>query len=164
MKYVTAKSEKISLIREQFSGLIGRTISGYEVAQIWHQDAMSWSNWNDIPLFLSIADAAVISISWNKFDDLGISHGRILPFSLAGATVRWVDEGIDELDAAIGMSISSVALGRGEMNVEGKDVEVWTRLLIGLSNGSTLEIFNALDENGYAIHVGKIVGEVTACI
>jgi hypothetical protein len=49
------------------------------------------------------------------------------------------------------------------MSVEGRDVEVWTRLLIQTDNG-WLEIFNALDENGYDYHSERPGGTLMPCV
>ena len=51
-------------------------------------------------------------------------------------------------------------LGRGEMTIEGRDVEIWT--LIETDRG-WLEIFNALDENGYDLHAEKPAGMFVRC-
>jgi len=56
-----------------------------------------------------------------------------------------------------------VMLGRGEMSIGGKAVEIWTRLVIGLDEG-WLEVFNALDENGYAFHVERPAGVFIPCL
>jgi hypothetical protein len=48
------------------------------------------------------------------------------------------------------------------MSIEGEEVEIWTRLLIEV-DGSWLEIFNALDENGYAFHAGRPAGIFVPC-
>jgi len=54
-------------------------------------------------------------------------------------------------------------LGRGEMSIEAKEVEIWTRLLIQVDEG-WLEVFNALDENGYAFHAERPAGIFVPCI
>lgn len=54
-------------------------------------------------------------------------------------------------------------LGQGEMSIEGKPIEIWTRLLIRLDVG-WLEIFNALDENGYAFHSERPEGSFIPCL
>jgi len=63
MKYTSSKNEKIELIQNKFSSLIGEKIYSYELAQIWSDEDSSWDNWMDVPLFLSIGDK-IISISW----------------------------------------------------------------------------------------------------
>jgi hypothetical protein len=54
-------------------------------------------------------------------------------------------------------------LGQGEMSVEGKAFEIGTRLVIELEEG-WLEVFNALDENGYAYHEDRPVGVFIRCL
>lgn len=84
MKYLTSLKEKTDLIRHQFSALMGKEILGYELAQIWCEETVAWSEWNDLPVFLSIGSGE-LSISWQKFDELAIEVGRVLPFHFAGA-------------------------------------------------------------------------------
>lgn len=160
MQYVHTREAKQDLIRTRFSSLIGKKILSYEVAQLWCDDDQQWSNWMDLPLFLTVGegqphlkDQQTLSISWQKFDDLAIEAGRVLPFSLGGSTVRWRWEGVDALDSSLGETIASVGLGRGQMSVGSSEIEIWTRLLIGLDNGTTLDVFNAFDENGVNLTV-----------
>ncbi len=163
MNYVTAVDEKIELIRDRFRSLMGAEFLGYELAQIWCSNEEEWSNWMDIPLFLSF-DQSTLSISWEKFDDLAIENGRVLPFSLGGSTIRWLCEGVELLDSLIGQKVLGVSLAKGQMTLGNADVEIWTRLLIDLDGGSTLEIFNALDENGIELHVDGFKENSRKCI
>lgn len=163
MNYVTAVDEKIELIRDRFGSLIGSEFRGYELAQLWCSNEKEWSDWMDIPLFLSF-DQSALSISWEKFDDLAIEKGRVLPFSLGGSTVRWLCEGVELLDSLIGQKILGISLAKGQMTLGNADVEIWTRLLIELDSGSTLEIFNALDENGIELHADGFKENARKCI
>jgi len=79
-------------------------------------------------------------------------------------TIKWVSEENKELDSIIGKEIKSVGLGKGEVTIEGKDIEIWTRLLFELSNGRTLEVFNALDENGIDVINTNVQGEWIKCL
>ena len=160
MKYFANLREKKDLVHHQFSELIGEVIVGYELAQIWCKETAAWSEWNDLPVFLSIGSCE-LSISWQKFDELAIEAGRVLPFSLCGSTVRWIDSGNIHLDAAIGRTVESVSLAQGEMTVGSSETGVWTRLLIHLTGGGSLEIFNALDENGFELHIKTVEGGVS---
>lgn len=163
MNYVTAVDEKIELILERFKPLVGAEFRGYEFAQMWCSDEKVWFDWMDIPIFLSF-DESTLSISWEKFDDLSIENGRVLPFSLGGSTVRWLCEGVELLDSIIGQKILGVSLAKGRMTLGNADVEIWTRLLIELSSGATLEIFNALDENGIEVHANGFEETARKCI
>lgn len=143
MKYFSDIDHKSALISNTFANLTGSTIRGYEYAQMWCDEDEMWDNWMDMPLFL-ILDSEVISISWTKFDDLAVEIGRSLPFSLCGYTVRWLSEGIQELDSSLGKKIVSATLAEGKTGL-------WTRLLLELDSGQVLEIYNALDETGIAL-------------
>lgn len=160
MKYFTSLRDKTDLVHHQFSELIGKAIVGYELAQIWCEETATWSEWNDLPVFLSVGSSE-LSISWQKFDELAIEAGRVLPFSLCGSTVRWIDSGNIHLDAAIGRTVESVSLAQGEMTLGGSEIEIWTRLLIHLTGSGSLEIFNALDENGFELHAKTLKAGVS---
>lgn len=162
MNYVEDLKEKIALIRERFGGLIGEKIQGYELVQIWHASESKWSNWMDVPLFLTVGDQA-LSISWTKFDELAIEPGRVLPFPLGGSTTRWLNEGVEILDQVIGKQIISVSLGRGDMRIGRKEIEIWTRLLLSLDDGMTLDVYNALDENGIELLTEEEIGDAIEC-
>jgi hypothetical protein len=162
MNYVEDPKEKIALIRERFGGLIGEKIQGYELAQIWIESESDWFNWMDVPLFLTVGDQT-LSISWTKFDELAIEPGRVLPFPLGGSTIRWLCEGVETLDQVIGKRIISVFLGRGDMTIGKKEIEIWTELLLSLDDGMTLDVYNALDENGIELITEDKIGEAIKC-
>lgn len=162
MNYVEDLKEKIALIRERFSGLIGEKVQGYELAQIWVESESDWSNWMDVPLFLTVGDQT-LSISWVKFNELAIEPWRVLPFPLCSSTIRWLCEGVETLDQVTGKRIISVSLGRGDMTIEEKEIEIWTRLLLTLDNGMTLSVYNALDENGIELITEDKIGEAIKC-
>ena len=71
--------------------------------------------------------------------------------------------GIPKINGDIGKMIQSVMLGRGQMTVEGREIEIWTRLVLDLG-GLRLEIFNALDEDGYDVHDANRIGDFVHCI
>ena len=152
---------KIEEIRSNFAAVIGARIKRYETAELQLDDG-TWIPYQDLPIRLHANTGEIIAISWSRFDDLWISRDLSLPFSIEGSTIRWVSHGIERINAAIGSPIRSVMLGQGEMSIGGREVEIWTRLLIQLDNG-WLEIFNALDENGYDFHIEKPPGNLIPC-
>ncbi len=162
MNYITDPKEKVELIKSRFSELIGKEITHYELPQIVLESKNEWDDWMDLPLFLTFGDRT-LSISWDKFDDLAIEEGRVIPFSLCGYTVRWLCEGVEILEKVLGKTLTSVSLGIGEMNLDGRDIEIWTRVLLSLNDESTLDIFNALDENGIELFSEKPKGESIKC-
>ncbi len=153
---------KIEKVRSNFTAVIGATINRYETAELQLDDG-TWIPWPDLPIRLYINTGGVIAISWSRFDDLWITRDLSLPFSIEGSTIRWVSHGIEGINAAIGTPIRSVMLGQGDVSIGGKEVAIWTRLIIQLDNG-WLEIFNALDENGYDFHIEKPLGIVIPCL
>jgi hypothetical protein len=153
---------KIGEIRSHFAAVVGARINRYETAERQLDDG-TWDRWPDLPIRLYTDAGDVIAISWSRFDDLWIARDLSSPFSIEGSTIRWVDNSIERINAAIGTSIRSVMLGQAEMSTEGKEVEIWTRVLIQLDKG-WLEIFNALEENGYDFHAEKPSGNSIPCI
>ncbi len=149
-------------IRSRFAAIHGGKIVRYETAELLLMDG-TWESWPDLPIRLYTDSGKRISISWSRFDDLWIADDLSLPFSVEGSTIRWVGNGIEILKPALGATIGSVMLGRGEMSIEGREIEIWTRLLIQVDE-RWLEIFNALDENGYALHSGRPTGTFIRCL
>jgi hypothetical protein len=154
--------QRIAEIRRTFDPAIGAMLRRYSTAELLLDDG-SWDAWTDLPIRLEWGADHLIAVSWSKFDELWLRTDESLPFSVEGSTVRWVHNSIDQINAAIGSTILSVMLGRGEMSLAGRDVEIWTRLLIETDNG-WLEVFNALDENGYDFHLHKPDGAFVSCI
>ena len=155
------KEKKLGDIRRVFTPLIGATLSAYSTAELLHDDG-TWSAWPDLPIRLQWGSRGMTSVSWSKFDDLWISTDPSLPVPIDGSTVRWVSDSSESVDRVVGGVLRSVALGRGEMSVEGRDIEVWTRLVLQTDKG-WLEVFNALDENGYEYHAEHPRGPLEPC-
>lgn len=153
---------KISEIRSHFAAVVGARIDRYETAELQLEDG-TWDRWPDLPIRLYTDAGDVIAISWSRFDDLWIAGDLSLPFSVEGSTIRWVSNSIDRINAAVGASIRSVMLGQGEMSIEGREIEIWTRVLIQLDKG-WLEILNALDENGYDFYTERPTGNFIPCL
>jgi hypothetical protein len=162
MRATVNLDSKIRKIRSSFSDVIGAKLVCYETAELLQDDG-SWDPWPDLPIRLYTDTQKVIAIAWSRFDDLWIATDSSLPFSIQGSTVRWVRNSVEKINGAIGNPIGSVMIGRGQMSVEGRDVEIWTRLLIEVGS-AWLEIFNALDENGYDFHLCQPTGTFIPCI
>jgi hypothetical protein len=153
---------KLEEIQGHFAAHIGEGIVRYETAELQLTDG-TWTSWPDLPIRFFTGSGGLLAISWSRFDDLWLASDLSLPFSIEDLTVRWVINGLEEINPALGASIQSVMLGRGEMSIEGTEVEIWTRLVIELDNG-WLEVFDALDENGYAFHSERPAGVFVPCI
>ena len=153
---------KIGEAKSHFADILRTKILRYETAEVLRDDG-TWDSWPDLPIRLYTGANTLVAISWSGLDDLWIADDLSLPFSIEQSTVRWVNNRIEKINAAVGASVRSVMLGQGEMSIEGRGVEIWTRLLIQLDTG-WLEIFNALDENGYDFHVQAPNGSFVMCI
>ena len=153
--------DKINAICIACRPLIGRTIERFETAEILHDDG-TWGDWPDLPIRVYCNNEQMLSVSWSRFDDLWLSNDASLPFIAEDATTRWKSNGIDQITGAIGRTIQGVSLGRGQMSIESREIEIWTRLVFDLG-GKWLEVFNALDENGYDLHSAKPDGEFRNC-
>lgn len=154
--------EKIECIRAGFQNVIGARLMRYETAELKFDDGI-WRAWHDVPIRLFTDAGDTVSIAWSKCDELWIANDLSLPFPLIGHTVRWVENGIDPINPALGAPIQSVILGQGDFSVEGNPIENWTRLVIQVGDG-WLEVFNAGDENGYAYHCSKPSGAFKLCL
>lgn len=153
--------DKINAISDACAPLIGKTIERFETAEIL-LDGGTWDDWPDLPIRIYCAADTILSVSWSRWDDLWLSNDMRLPFSVEDAKTRWKSNAIETLAPAVGQSIRSVSLGRGQMTIESNDIEIWTRLVFDLS-GTWLEVFNALDENGYVLHTKQPEGEFRRC-
>lgn len=153
--------DKINAIFNACTPLIGRTIERFETAEILHDDGR-WDDWPHLPIRVYCDGNIMLSVSWSKFDDLWLSNDTSLPFAAEDATTRWKSNGIEKIRPAISCRIQGVSLGRGEITIGSRDVEIWTRLVFDLG-GCWLEVFNALDENGYDLHVAQPIGEFRKC-
>jgi hypothetical protein len=153
--------EKIDAIKSSFAPLMHQDLTRFETAELQFQDG-TWDAWPDLPIRLYSA-RAVVSIAWWEFDDLWITNDESNPFSMEGSVVRRVENAIDILKPAIGGRFNAVLIGRGEMSVEGRDIEIWTRIVIQIGD-HWIEIFNALDENGFDFHLKLPAGEFVRCL
>jgi hypothetical protein len=153
--------EKIGAIQATFAPLMHQDLTRFETAELQAEDG-TWDAWQDLPIRLYSGDVFV-SISWWNFDDLLLTNDATNGFSTEGFEVRWVENAIDVLKPAIGGRFKTVLIGRGEMSVEGRDIEIWTRLVIQIDE-HWIEVFNALDENGFDFHSELPAGEFVRCL
>lgn len=175
---LTAIDERVGAIRRAFGPAIGARLSAYSTAVLLLDDG-TWSAWPEFPIRLEWDSGRFVAVSWSKFDDSWIAVDSSVswatvadpwiathsssPFSINGMTARWVREASNSVDLFVGAVLLSVALGRGQMSVAGREIEVWTRVLLETDRG-WLEIFDALDENGYEFHAEPPTGALVPCI
>ena len=153
--------DKLKAIFDACMPLIGSTIERFETAEIRRDDG-TWDDWPDLPIRIYCDRGLLLSVSWSRFDELWLSNDTALPFPVDHAATRWRTNGIDELRPAIGRRIQRVWLGRGDMSIQSREIEIWTRLVFDLG-GRWFEVFNALDENGYALHSVEPEGDFRVC-
>jgi hypothetical protein len=155
-KGIEEKAEKITAIRAHFLPLIGKALIEFETAQLL-LDNDEWDNWFDLPIRLLFHPDMKVSVGWSHFDNLFLSHDDSVNFSIEDALVRWKRNGIAPMCQAIGEPLQSVALGRGDMSVEGNDIEIWSSIVLEFQTG-WLEIYNGMDENAFVFHIQKTAG------
>lgn len=155
---MAADVAKVDAIRSHFAPLIGKRIISYRTAELRHEDG-TWSSWPDLPIRIMTEGSLSIGVSWSCFDDLSLTHGENDPAWADATTIRWVDNSIKAINGCLGRVIMGVSLGRGQMAIGDSEIEIWTRLLIDLED-TWLEIFNALDENGYCLHYELPSGQI----
>jgi len=126
----------------------------------------SWLVWNleldkwfaDLPVILSLDDGRHLEVCWQKFDELSITWNTI---DVSRAPVAWVtwplvwrSQGHKALRAVTGSIITAVASTEHRFTTRqattgAEEHAAW--LVGGLwleTNDKSLQIFNALDENG----------------
>lgn len=142
--------EQLTELRSILVGLRGRRIVDSRV--VWDLEDNSW--FADLPVVLLLDDHRQLEISWQKFDDLSISWDSLdleaAPIGWADQPLAWQSQGHDALRSVNGRVITSTALTEllfttGQTGTPGG----W--LVGGLlleTDGGSLHIFNALDENG----------------
>lgn len=136
-------------IQEMFGSVIGTKLIGYTTAEIKFDH---WEPWPDLPIRLQFNTNKQIAVSWSHFDNLWLADDMSLPFDISSDPVRWVQNAITEINPVIGATLRSVVLRPDYIELSSKNIEIWTRLQLQTDNGC-LEIFNALDENGYRYFV-----------
>ncbi|OMQ22172.1 hypothetical protein [Serratia oryzae] len=137
---------KAEAIKKVFGTFIGATLIGYSTAEIFVD---RWEPWNDLPIRLAFNNGQIISVAWSKFDDLWLSNDQSLPFDIYDSKVRWIENAFDDLNRLIGGVILSVSLGQDYLELGGEETPLDIHLIIETDRG-VMDIFNALDENGYA--------------
>ncbi len=148
--------KQLDSIRRAFAPAIGEVLTGFSTTEhrfedgVWHLDP-------NLPIRLVWGSQVRISVSWSRFDDLWLATDDSMPFKVDMDDVRWVSREPQAFRAALGSRLKGVLLGQGEFSIEGKGIEIWTRLVIE-TEACWLEIFNALDENGYSCHAQKPEG------
>jgi hypothetical protein len=158
MEYLSIKEQKIELIKNSFDPLLGQKILDYSVAQLFDEEDECWEFWHELPLRLSIGSEK-ISVSWAKFDDLMIVAKDNIADEFQEQKIRWYTQDIEVLDGAKGHKIVSIALATYP------ESQFWNRLLLYLDNDTVLDIYNALDENSYALYKkDEIEGELIEII
>jgi len=164
MAYYASKESKVAAIAAAFSPLFGKQLLRYQNADLFIESEAEWSRWDDLPVRLYFGADNRVSVSWWKFDELWLSSAASVPPWLADSSgVRWVESEIVEVDRFMGKHLVGVELGRGEMTIDGKDHEIWTRLLLDFG-GCWLEICDGLDENAYVVHDRHPTGDFAACV
>lgn len=140
---------KCRAVQEMFGSVIGTKLIGYTTAEIKFDH---WEPWPDLPIRLQFDTYKQIAVSWSHFDNLWLADDMSLPFDTSSDPVRWVQNAIAEINPVIGSTLRSVVLQPDYIELSSKNIEIWTRLQLHTDNGC-LEIFNALDENGYRYFV-----------
>lgn len=175
MSEIKPVSEDLGLalqrIRSAFEPLIGLPIVRYQTAEILIDDG-HWSPWPDLPIRIYAGESAVVSISWSCFDTLWLSNDLSLPFDTSFDTVRWVDNGVPEVNACLSRTIKGVSLGSSEvqfipdlkvlLDPNSRGMQIWPNLMIHLDKGH-LEVFNKLDANDFAFHPTQPDGTWLKC-
>ena len=128
-----------------------------------------WHDWADLPVRLLFADGHRVGAAWSEFDRLELSTGPEVPAGPGwwdGAdphnrNVRWVGGRVPGAGVLAGRPLTGtrVVPERDVLIVGAARFSAWSRLDLEFA-GLTLSVFNALDENGYAVRHGAEGGGV----
>lgn len=156
---------QIQLACQYFHSRVGLPLLRYETADLLTHDN-TWEPWNDLPIRLHIGPGAPVCVAWSKTAELWIGEGDALPFPATGEGVqyRWVANAMPDLEPLLGGVMRAAHLDLCEL-IWGGDTggTGWlARLLLEFDHG-WFEVFNALDENGYAVHAARPDGEWVRC-
>ncbi|MBP2169091.1 hypothetical protein J2125_002283 [Erwinia toletana] len=150
---------KVEAIKKAFGKVTGTRLTSYFTAEVFYEE---WESWNDLPIRLMFDNGEIVAISWSRFNDLWLSNDISLPFDICDNQVRWTENRFTSINPLLGGVILSVSLGQGVLTWEDKNFHLDTRLLIETDRG-VLDVFNALDENGYAF-LPTLPGKINRCI
>lgn len=160
MEELDEKHAKVEALCRYFTPCLGRELSAFETAQTKLDD--EWGDWFGLPIRLYFGNYALVSIAWSHFDKLFVSGDKTLNCSTDGLEIRWLRNSVCPIKPAISGQLKSVKLGRGEMSIGDRNVDIWTRVLLEQDHG-WLEIFNGLDENGFYFYRNLPAGEFVTC-
>jgi hypothetical protein len=155
---------QLQLACQYFHSRVGQPLLRYETAEIRTHDE-TWVPWNDLPVRLHIGPGAPVCVVWDGTSELWIGEGDALPFPATGEgdQYRWAANALPILAQLLGCTLRAVHLGRDA--ADELDDLAFThgyRLLLELDR-EWLEVFNALDENGYAVHATMPDGAWVRC-
>jgi hypothetical protein len=155
---------QLQLACQYFHSRIGHPLLRYETAEIRTHDE-TWEPWNDLPIRLYLGPGAPVCVAWSKTAELWIDVGDALPFPATGEgdQYRWAANAQPALEPMRGCTYYSAYLGQ-HASLPPNDLAfgLWNRLLLEFDHG-WVEVFNALDENGYAVHAARPDGEWVRC-
>lgn len=160
MEELDEKHAKVEAIYRYFTPCLGRELLAFETAQTKLDD--EWDDWFGLPVRLYFGNCTLVSLAWSHFDKLFISNDKALNCPTDGLEIYWIRNGVGPIKPAISGKLKSVKLGRGEMSVGDRSVDIWTRVLLEQDHG-WLEIYNSLDENGFHFHRNSPAGEFITC-
>jgi hypothetical protein len=155
---------QLQLACQYFHSRVGLPLLRYETAEIRTHDE-TWEPWNDLPIRLHIGPGAPVCVSWSETAELWIDEGRALPFHATGEgyQYRWVVNTLLDLEPLRGGILRAADIGRFLLfPTTLHSFPEWYRLLLEFDRG-WLEVFNASDENGYAVHAARPAGEWVRC-
>lgn len=156
---------QIQLACQYFHSRVGLPLLRYETAEMLTHD-QTWEPWNDLPIRLHIGPGAPVCVVWMYTYRLLIECDAPVPHWNTWTEpdqFRWAANALPLLEPLRGGTLRSAHLGR-DTNLAPNDLAFneWNRLLVEFDRG-WLEVFNALDQNGYAVHAARPDGEWVRC-
>lgn len=155
---------QIQLVCQYFHSRVGLTLLRYETGML--RDAQnSYRSWHEAGIWLHLGPGEPVMVRWSVIELLVVDFDEPLPpwDESANPDFGSVVNALPELNPLCGCALRAVYLDATDDHWEGASLVLRRpRLLLEFDRG-WLEVFNALQENGYTTHATRPDGEWIRC-
>lgn len=163
MSFDELLESKMSDLERVFAPVIGKKLKAIETPELHDEEKDNWEDFREHSVRLYFDGEFAATLAWDKFDELCISPDtKIASCYRNTLTIRWLKNTVTGIERLIDRQLKTVELGKGSMSFGENEFDIWIRILLGFETGY-FEIYNALDENGYAVHTVHPDGEFLTC-
>ena len=144
-------SENLASLRTVFSPLLGQRLHGVSSGFAVFDPAEGWEPFEDLPIRLDFGLGEVVGVCWSNCDTLWLGVGDQVPFDTGEGPIEWRPLRLGAQQNTISETLVGVSLAKNDFRSGDLMFGRWTRILFRFAT-STLEVFNAGDENGWTAH------------